>query len=35
MLSFRDMDRILEVSSANRLAVVQPGILNPGKVFAD
>jgi glycolate oxidase len=28
VLSLRDMDRILEVSEANRLAVVQPGILN-------
>lgn len=28
VLSLRDMDRILEVSAENRLAVVQPGILN-------
>ncbi|WP_433875286.1 FAD-binding oxidoreductase [Sinomonas atrocyanea] len=28
VLSFRDMDRILEISEANRLAVVEPGILN-------
>lgn len=28
VLSLRDMDQILEVSEANRLAVVQPGILN-------
>ncbi|MFQ6155292.1 FAD-binding oxidoreductase [Micrococcus luteus] len=28
VLSLRDMDQILEVSETNRLAVVQPGILN-------
>jgi glycolate oxidase len=28
VLSTRDMDRLLEVSTENRLAVVQPGILN-------
>jgi glycolate oxidase len=28
VLSLRDMDQILEISEANRLAVVQPGILN-------
>ncbi len=28
VLSFRDMDQVLEISEVNRLAVVQPGILN-------
>ncbi|GAB3273042.1 FAD-linked oxidase C-terminal domain-containing protein [Sinomonas notoginsengisoli] len=28
VLSVRDMDRVLEISGENRLAVVQPGILN-------
>ncbi|WP_369045849.1 FAD-binding oxidoreductase [Sinomonas sp. P10A9] len=28
VMSFRDMDQVLEVSEVNRLAVVQPGILN-------
>ncbi|WP_413249193.1 FAD-binding oxidoreductase [Sinomonas flava] len=37
VLSFRDMDRILEISEANRLAVVEPGILNGdlNRVLAD